>query len=93
PILLLNLVIKYAIIAQMDKHFYNKQKKEGRSPHDAIAAGSKEPIRLEGAHNLIFIAMIIIGVLANGLLPEMQPFFANGAGIHIYDEIVFPYAT
>lgn len=37
--------------------------------------------------------MIIIGVLANGLLPEMHPFFANGAGIHIYDEIVFPYAT
>lgn len=58
-----------------------------------MAAGSKEPIRLEGAHNLIFIAMIIIGVLANGLLPEMHPFFANGAGIHIYDEIVFPYAT
>ena len=23
----------------------------------------------------------------------MHPFFANGAGIHIYDEIVFPYAT
>ena len=93
PILLLNLVIMFAIFALMDKHFYNKEIKEGRSPHDAIAAGSKEPIRLEGAHNLIFIAMIIIGVLANGLLPEMHPFFANGAGIHIYDEIVFPYAT
>ena len=93
PILLLNLVIMFAIFALMDKHFYNKEIKEGRSPHDAIAAGSKEPIRLEGAHNLIFIAMIIIGVLANGLLTEMHPFFANGAGIHIYDEIVFPYAT
>ena len=28
---------------------------------------------LEGAHNLIFIVLIIIGVLANGLLPEMHP--------------------
>ncbi|WP_298589449.1 sodium:proton antiporter, partial [uncultured Megasphaera sp.] len=51
------------------------------------------PLRLEGAHNLIFIAMIIVGVLANGLLPDMFPAFANGAGLHIYDEIVFPYAT
>ena len=55
--------------------------------------GHKEPISIEGAHNLIFIAMIIVGVLANGLLPELIPAFANGAGIHIYDEIVFPYAT
>ena len=58
-----------------------------------IDENDKQPLRLEGAHNLIFIALIIIGVLANGSWPDMFPAFANGAGLHIYDEIVFPYAT
>lgn len=93
PILIFNLVLMFALFAVIDKHFYNKEIKEGRTPLDLIDENDKQPLRLEGAHNLIFIAMIIVGVLANGLLPDMFPAFANGAGLHIYDEIVFPYAT
>ena len=93
PILVLNLVLMFALFAFLDKHFYNKEVKEGRTPLNLIDENDKQPLRLEGAHNLIFIALIIIGVLANGLLPDMFPAFANGAGLHIYDEIVFPYAT
>lgn len=93
PILVLNLVLMFALFAFLDKRFYNKEVKEGRTPLDLIDENDKQPLRLEGAHNLIFIALIIIGVLANGLLPDMFPAFANGAGLHIYDEIVFPYAT
>ena len=93
PILIFNLVLMFALFAVIDKHFYNKEIKEGRTPLDLIDENDKQPLRLEGAHNLIFIAIIIVGVLANGLLPDMFPAFANGAGLHIYDEIVFPYAT
>ena len=50
-------------------------------------------LRVEGAHNIVFIALIIVGVVANGVLPKEFAFFANGAGIPVYDEIVFPYAT
>lgn len=92
PMLLVNMVILFAVFILMDKHFYNKEIAEGRSPHDG-QTGEKEPIRVEGAHNIIFIIMIIVGVIANGMLPKEFAFFADGAGIPVYDEIVFPYAT
>lgn len=92
PILLVNMIILFTVFALMDKHFYKKELAEGRSPSDG-QAGEKEPIHLEGAHNILFIIMIVIGVIANGLLPREFSFFANGAGIPVYDDIVFPYAT
>ncbi len=93
PILAFNLILLFAVFMLLDHHYYKKELAEGRSPLDMQKDGEKEPIRIEGAHNLIFIGMIICGVLANGMLPEWIPAFANGAGIHVYDEIVFPYAT
>lgn len=91
PFLVLNMVILFTVFALIDHHYYNREIKEGRSPLDENA--EKEPIHIEGAHNIIFIILIVLGVLANGILPDMFPAFANGAGVHIYDEIVFPYAT
>lgn len=93
PILIFNLIVMFAIFIALDKHFYKQEIAAGRSPQDMMGNSAKEPIRLEGAHNLIFIAMIILGVVLSGVLPNMFDFFADGAGIHIYDEIVFPYAT
>lgn len=92
PMLLVNMAILFTVFALMDKHFYKKEIAEGRSPLDAQGA-EKEPIHIEGAHNILFIILIIIGVIANGILPNEIAFFADGAGIPIYDEIVFPYAT
>ena len=93
PILAFNMILLFTVFCLIDHHYYKKEIAAGRSPMDMQKDGHKEPISIEGAHNLIFIAMIIVGVLANGLLPELIPAFAHGAGIHIYDEIVFPYAT
>lgn len=93
PILLLNLVLVFGIFIFIDRKFYKKEIAAGRSPQDMIGNDTKEPIRIEGAHNLIFIAMIILGVVASGILPQMFDFFADGAGIHVYDAVVFPYAV
>lgn len=93
PILLFNMVILFVVFALIDRYFYKKEIAAGRSPQDAMGNSAKEPIRIEGAHNIIFIAMIILGVIASGVLPKMFDFFADGAGVHIYDAIVFPYAT
>ena len=82
----------FIIFVLMDRHFYKQEIAAGRSPQDMMK-GEKEPIRIEGAHNLIFIALIILGVVASGVLPTMFDFFADGAGVHIYDDVVFPYAT
>ena len=91
-ILAFNLVLMFIIFVLMDRHFYKQEIAAGRSPQDMMK-GEKEPIRIEGAHNLIFIALIILGVVASGVLPTMFDFFADGAGVHIYDDVVFPYAT
>ena len=71
---------------------YKKEMAAGRSPQD-MQDGEKEPIHVEGIHNILFIALIVLGVVANGVLPKEFAFFADGAGIPVYDEIVFPYAT
>ncbi len=79
PILLFNMVIMFIVFILIDRYFYKKEVAAGRSPQDMTNNKAKEPIRIEGAHNILFIALIILGVI--------------GAGIHIYDEVVFPYAT
>ncbi len=93
PIFILNAVLLFIVFIIIDKRAYNKEIEAGRSPQDMAGNSSKEPIRIEGAHNIIFIAMIILGVVLSGVLPKMSDFFADGAGIHIYDEVVLAYAT
>lgn len=90
PILVLNLVILFTVFYLIDHRMYKKELAAGRTPDTGDV---KEPIRIEGAHNLIYIGLIILGVVSNGLLPKMFPAFADGAGIPVYDEIVFPFAT
>ena len=54
----------------------------------------KEPIRLKGAHNIIFLAMIVAAVVLSGVLPGLDMFkTAEGAvkGIHIYGEVTLTY--
>lgn len=63
PILLLNLVLVFGIFIFIDRKFYKKEIAAGRSPQNMIGNDTKEPIRIEGAHNLIFIAMIILAWL------------------------------
>ena len=93
PILLFNMALLFSIFYLLDNHFYKKEIAEGRSPVKEPMKETKEHIHIEGAQNLIFIVMIILGVVANGILPEWIPCFSNGAGIPIFDDIVFPFAT
>ncbi|ERT56448.1 MULTISPECIES: sodium:proton antiporter [Megasphaera] len=93
PILVFNMILLFALFYFIDRHYYKKELAEGRYPIDELAEEVREPIRIEGLYNFIFIFMIIIGVVANGVLPKMIPAFADGAGIPVFDEIIFPYAT
>lgn len=93
PIFAFNAVLMFIVFTILDRYFYKKETAAGRSPQDLIGNSAKEPIRIEGAHNVIFIAMIILGVVLSGVLPKSVDFFADGAGIHIYDEIVLSYAV
>lgn len=95
PLLVFNAGILLVILFILDTHYYKKELVAGRSPDDVVKLESPTPIRLEGGHNFIFIGMIIIGVLLNGLLPNLEAFAdqvtGDVYGIPIYDGMVFGY--
>ncbi|WP_075573275.1 sodium:proton antiporter [Megasphaera coli] len=93
PILIFNMILLFVLFYFLDSYRCRQELAEGRSPMDELAEAEKEPIRIEGLHNILFIALIIVGVIANGVLPKEFAFFADNAGIPVFDELVFPYAT
>lgn len=79
PILILNTLLLLVVFGIMDRILYKKEVAEGRSPTDMIANKGKQPIRIEGAHNFIFLAIIIVAVILNGSIPNM-PAFQDASG-------------
>ncbi len=96
PMMIFNTVILLLLFFVMDKKLYNKEISVGNIPPDAHDQNmAKEPLRVEGVHNLIFLAMIIGAVILSGILAGV-PSFADQAtgelyGLHIFDEVSMPY--
>lgn len=99
--MLLNSLVLLAIFFIMDSHFY---KKEDTSNSEAVALNTsvaKEPLKLDGLHNLIFLAMIVGSVILSGVLPKVPAFVdqATGAlkGITLYTQnghdIILPFTN
>lgn len=88
PVMLMNFGILLIAFFIIDTIFYNKDKKLGMSYN--IAKEDKKPIRLRGAHNIIFLVMIVVAVILSGILPTM-PAFQNAEGevigLHILGEV------
>lgn len=96
PMLLVNTAILLVVFALIDRYFYKKEIAAGRSSKDMQDNTTKEPLRIEGAHNLIFIAMIVFSVILNGILSD-HPSFADQAtgeayGLNVFG-VVFPFAS
>lgn len=95
PMFLLNTFIMLVVLYIMDYRYYKKELAEGRSPQDAMEGTSKTPLRIEGLHNLIFMAMIVGAVILNGLLPSFAAFADQTTGeiygLHVFDGIVVGY--
>lgn len=79
PILVFNVVLLLVVFAIMDRVFCRREIAAGRSPKDLEGNEGKQPVRIEGAHNLVFLAMIIVAVILNGSIPNM-PIFQNPDG-------------
>ena len=88
PIMVLNVVILLVIFYILDSRAYRKDLAEGIVPE--VAKGEKEAIRVVGAHNIIFLAAIVVAVILSGILPSTKVF---GAGIHIFGEVKLTYAA
>ena len=91
PILLLNAVLLLAIFALIDRHFYKKEPKENLEELALMQkTENKVPLRIDGAINIVFLALIILAVILNGTIPNMEMFQdADGAvyGFLIMDEV------
>ncbi len=90
PVMALNIVILLALYFVLDNRAYKKDLAAGRAPHSA--GGAK--LRLTGAHNIIFMLVIVAAVILSGVLPGM-PMFQNEAGevlnIHIFGSVHLTY--
>lgn len=93
PVMLFNMVVLLFLFYWIDRKNYRKDIAEGRKP-DISKPGTE--IKLEGLHNLIFVAMIVAAVILSGTLPSLPMFQdATGAvlGLPIYKEVHLPYPT
>ena len=81
PLLLLNTAVLLAAFVLIDRRMMKKE--------DAFAlerleidrkAARRIPLRIEGKRNIIFLAMIIIAVILNGLIPQTEMFINPETG-------------
>ena len=89
PLLVVNTVIMLVIFVLLDKHFIKKEGKEGMKMLELESrADDRVPIRIEGWHNFFFLALIIVAVILNGLIPQLEMFIdpttGRTFGIEIY---------
>lgn len=88
PIMILNVAILLVIFYILDSRAYRKDLADGITPE--IQSGDKAAIRVVGAHNIIFLAAIVVAVILSGVLPSTK---ALSGGIHIYGEVELTYAA
>lgn len=87
PVLVLNMILLLTIFYHLDKKAYQKDITKGLMPE----VKENEPlIRIKGAHNFLYIVMIVIAVILSGVLPKLSA-FQNAAGevigIPIFKEV------
>ncbi len=88
PLLLINTAILMAIYLVIENRQYKKDLAEGNRPEPAA---EKDRLRIEGAHNFIFIAMIVGAVILSSILPDVSDVFNNGVAVQ--GEVVLSLST
>ncbi|MCR4419526.1 MAG: sodium:proton antiporter [Clostridia bacterium] len=88
----LNVVILLSLYYLLDSHFYRK---EAPAPADGV----KEKLRVEGLHNLVYLAMVVGSVILSGMLAKTPAFADLSTGElrgitvlgHGEESVVLPY--
>lgn len=85
PIMLVNVTILLILFVILDVRAYKKDIADGLKPEQS---DEKAPLRLVGAHNIIFLVCIVGAVILSGVLPGVMK-NADGSvmGIHIFGEV------
>lgn len=87
PIMLVNVVLLLFLFFILDTRAYKKDLAAGAAPKKGE---EKAPLCLRGAHNIIFLVMIVGAVILSGVLPKSVPFFANE--LPIYHDVSMGFA-
>lgn len=87
PLLILNAAVLLCLYFMIDLVTFRKEIAEGHQPATREKAIE---LQVEGKHNIVFIAMIIMAVLLSGTLPN-YPAFAGG--LHIIGDVELSYAA
>ncbi|MDR2355958.1 MAG: sodium:proton antiporter [Clostridiales Family XIII bacterium] len=92
PLLAVNAVVLLAVFFFMDTRLYKRELREGAEPARAEGGVS---IGLAGAHNLIFLAVIVGSVILSGVTASHPTFYDENTGvlfgIPVYSGVIFPY--
>lgn len=81
PLLLVNVVLLIGLFVAVDRHFMRKEGRENYRQLELLTrADDRVPIHLQGWHNLFFLLIIIVGVILNGLIPQLETFIDAGTG-------------
>lgn len=88
PVMILNVALLLIMFFVLDSRAYKKDLLDGAKPE---IKGNKARLHLTGAHNIIFLVVIIGAVILSGILPKMVPFFAKS--IHIFGKAEFGFAS
>lgn len=93
PLLLFNMAVLLILFYKIDMQAYRKDVATGLKP-DISRPGTE--VKIRGAHNLIFLVMIVGAVILSGTLPGLPMFQdAEGGvlGIHIFGEVKLGYPS
>ncbi len=78
PVFLINLVLLLAIYFILDTRAYKKDLADGLNPEKGKKAKDADPLRIEGAHNFIFLALIVGAVILSGVMGGVEFFKEHG---------------
>lgn len=90
PVFLINLVLLLGLYLILDTRAYKQDLADGLNPNEGEKAEKADPLRIEGAHNFIFLVCIVGAVILSGVLGNVSPF---DNGIKIEGEVVLSFAT
>ena len=86
---LFNAVVLLVVFALIDRHYIKKEGKEGAAALAQMSqSDNRAPIRIEGKRNIACIALIIVAVILNGVIPQ-SGLFDNPATGETYGFYVF----